>query len=111
MSIYTEDLGRIARQDSEWAIDVVERTRRYESVVKSVLAKGQRDETLRSDIPVELALLSLCGMVNWMHRWYRPNLEFSASDIAHTFTEIFISGVGTEGAPPRSGRTIPAKKK
>jgi AcrR family transcriptional regulator len=94
MSIYTEDLSRIARQDSEWAIAVIDRTRRYEKLVHSVLAKGQRDGTLRSDIPVELAVLSLFGMINWMHRWYRPNVKFSADQIAESFTQIFLDGCG-----------------
>ena len=50
--------------------------------MRSVLAKGQRDGTLRSDVPVELAVLSLFGMINWMHRWYRPNAEFNPEQIA-----------------------------
>jgi AcrR family transcriptional regulator len=96
MSIYTEDLGRIARQDSEWSVDVIEQARRYEKLVQSVLAKGQRDGTLRSELPVELAALSLFGMINWMHRWYRPTSEFSASEIATAFTQIFLDGCGAQ---------------
>ncbi|MUL64574.1 hypothetical protein BOO86_08885 [Mycobacterium sp. CBMA 234] len=92
MSVYIEDLGRIARQDSEWSIDVIARTRTYESLVKSILAKGQRDGTLRKDVPVELAALALFGMINWMHRWYRPNLKWSPEEVAKSFTEIFLKG-------------------
>jgi AcrR family transcriptional regulator len=98
MSIYTDDLGSIARQDSEWADDVIARTRRYEGVVRSVLAKGQRDGTLRSDVPLELATLSLFGMINWMHRWYRPSFEFDADQIAASFTRIFLDGSGEPAA-------------
>lgn len=92
MSVYIEDLGRIARQDSEWSVDVIERTRTYESLVKSILAKGQRDGTLRKDVPADLAALALFGMINWMHRWYRPNLKWSPEEVAKTFTEIFLKG-------------------
>ena len=94
ISVYTEDMGRIAREDSEWAIDVVERTRTYEAVVHSVLQKGQRDGTLRKDIPVDLAALALFGMINWMHRWYRPTVEQSAAEISRAFTEIYLGGYG-----------------
>jgi AcrR family transcriptional regulator len=96
MSIYTEDLGRIARQDSKWAVDVIDQTRRYEAVVRAVLAKGQRDATLRADVPLDLAVLSLFGMINWMHRWYRPELEYDAAQIANTFTQIFLDGCGAQ---------------
>ncbi|WIX75661.1 TetR/AcrR family transcriptional regulator [Amycolatopsis carbonis] len=104
MSIYTQDLGRIARQDSDWATDVIERTRRYEAVVHAVLAKGQRDGTVRSDVPVDLVSLSLFGMINWMHRWHRPDSQFSADQIAESFTKIFLEGsVTNQGADARGG--------
>jgi AcrR family transcriptional regulator len=104
MSIYVEDLGRIARQDSEWAVDVLDRTRRYEAVVHAVLAKGQRDGTLRDDVPVDLAALSLFGMINWMHRWYRPKSEFSADEIADSFTRVFLDGsAANQRATARGG--------
>lgn len=92
MSVYIEDLGRIARQDSEWSIDVIARTRAYESLVNSILAKGQRDGTLRKDLPVGLTALALFGMVNWMHRWYRPTIKWSPEEVAKTFTAIFLDG-------------------
>jgi len=92
MSVYIEDLGRISRQDSEWSIDVIARTRAYEALVNSILTKGQRDGTLRKDLPVELAALGLFGMINWMHRWYRPNIKWSPEEVAKSFTEIFLNG-------------------
>jgi len=94
MHVYIEDLGRIARQDSEWSIDVIARTRTYESLVHSILSKGQRDGTLRKDLPVELSALALFGMINWMHRWFRPNIKWSPKEVAHTYTEIFLNGFG-----------------
>ena len=92
MHVYIEDLGRISRQDSEWSTDVIARTREYESIVHSILTKGQRDGTLRKDLPVELSALALFGMVNWMHRWYRPNIKWSPEEVAKTFTAIFLDG-------------------
>jgi AcrR family transcriptional regulator len=92
MMVYIEDLGRIARQDSQWSIGVIEQTRAYESLVHSILRKGQRDGTLRSDLPVELCALALFGMINWMHRWYRPDTKWTVEDVAGTFTAIFLDG-------------------
>jgi AcrR family transcriptional regulator len=104
MSIYTEDLGHIARQDSEWAIDVLEQTHRYEAVVRAVLATGQRNATLRADVPLNLAVFSLFGMINWMHRWYRPGLEYDAAEIATTFTRIFLDGYGAQAVQQTSAQ-------
>ncbi|QRP42838.1 TetR/AcrR family transcriptional regulator [Amycolatopsis sp. FDAARGOS 1241] len=106
MSIYTQDLGRIARQESDWATDVIDRTRRYEAVVRAVLAKGQKDGTVRSDVPVDLIALSLFGMINWMHRWHRPDFKFSADQIADSFTKIYLEGSATDlGVEAIGGRS------
>jgi AcrR family transcriptional regulator len=96
IAVYMEDMGRIARQDSEWARDVVARTRRYEQLVRSILNEGRRDGTLRTDLPAELCSLALFGMINWMHRWYRPGGKWSSKKIASTFTELFINGYGAD---------------
>jgi TetR/AcrR family transcriptional regulator, cholesterol catabolism regulator len=95
MNVYMEDLGRIARQDSEWSIDIIERTRTYESLVHTIVARGRSDGTLRNDLPIELCALALFGMVNWMHRWYRPTIKWSPQEIAQTYTEIYLNGYGT----------------
>jgi AcrR family transcriptional regulator len=109
MSVYTEDLARIARQDSEWAVDVIERTRRYEELAHSVFMKGKSDGTLRGDVPVELAALALFGMINWMHRWYRPNFEFSAQEIAAAYNQIFLNGCAAPTSRRVSGQGRAAK--
>jgi AcrR family transcriptional regulator len=94
IAVYMEDLGRIARQDSEWSTDVIASTRRYESLVRSILNKGRLDGTLRTDLPVELCALALFGMINWMPRWYRPDIKWSPQEVANTFTELFLNGYG-----------------
>jgi AcrR family transcriptional regulator len=94
MNVYIQDLGRIARQDSEWSTDILARTRAYESLVNSILKKARADGTLRNDLPIELCALALFGMVNWMHRWYRPDLTWSPEEIAERLTVLFLDGYG-----------------
>jgi AcrR family transcriptional regulator len=92
MNVYIEDLGRIARQDSDWAIDVIEETRQYEALVRAILMEGQEDGTLRGDIPISVSAMALFGMINWMYRWYRPTYPVPPQEIAHTLSEIFLGG-------------------
>jgi AcrR family transcriptional regulator len=100
IAVFTEDSPRIARQNSEWAIEVVTQVRKYESLVRAILDKGRRDGTLRDDLPPELCSMALFGMINWMHRWYRPGGKWSAEEVANTFTEIFLGGYGTQATRP-----------
>jgi len=95
MFVYTEDMGRIARQDSDWAREVVAKTKKFESIVVSIFAKGKADGEFRADLDAELASLALFGMINWTHRWYRPNSRFSPAQIAETFTTLFLDGYRT----------------
>lgn len=95
MNVYMEDLGRIARQDSEWSIDIIAGFRRYESIVHAILTKARNDGTLDSSCPVDLCALTLFGMVNWMHRWYRPNIDWTPQEIASTYVALFLDGLAT----------------
>ena len=100
IAVFTEDSARIARQDGEWAIEVVAQVRKYESLVRAILNKGRKDGTLRADLPLELCSMALFGMINWMYRWYRPGGKWSPEEVANTFTEIFLGGYGTGSAEP-----------
>jgi AcrR family transcriptional regulator len=95
MYVYIEDMGRVARQDSEWARDVVHHTKRFESIVMDILEKGRREGSLKAEIPAELSALSLFGMVNWTYRWYRPGSKYTPQDIARAFSSLFLSGVAS----------------
>jgi AcrR family transcriptional regulator len=92
MFVYTADLGRIAREDSDWARDAIANTKRFESIVISILENGQAEGSLRSDLKPELAALALFGMINWTHRWYRPDSKHTPKEIARTFSTIFLEG-------------------
>jgi len=87
MHVYIEDLGRISRQDNEWSTDVIARTREYESIVHSILTKGQRDGTLRKDLPVELCAMALFAHCFGVDR-RAPGV--TAWDFAASFTLIWI---------------------
>lgn len=93
MYVYLEDLSRIARQDSEWARDVIESTRRFETLAAQILNEGRADGSFRADIPQDLSALALFGMVNWTHSWYRPGGKHSPQEIAESFAAIFVKGI------------------
>jgi AcrR family transcriptional regulator len=92
MYVYVEDLARISRQESDWARDVVKKTKRFESIVVQILDDGRKDGTFRSDLPNHISALALFGMINWTHRWYKPGSAHSAKEIAETFCALFLDG-------------------
>ncbi|HEX3611143.1 MAG TPA: TetR/AcrR family transcriptional regulator [Sporichthyaceae bacterium] len=92
INVYVEQLGRIAHEESKWATEVIEDTKRYEALVLGILRKGQEDGSLRADLPVEVASMGLFGMINWMYRWYRPTFGEPPQEIARSMAEIFLGG-------------------
>jgi TetR/AcrR family transcriptional regulator, cholesterol catabolism regulator len=92
MNVYIEGLRSISRQDSEWATDVMDRTRRYEKIVLGLIVEAQEAGVVRGDLSANLIALALFGMVNWLHRWYRPNSRYSPEEIERTFATILTSG-------------------
>src|SRR5439155_19978765 len=71
MFVYVEDLARIARQESDWARDVIGKTKRFESIVVEILQDGRADGWFRSELPNNISAMALFGMVNWTARWYK----------------------------------------
>ncbi|GAA0611847.1 TetR/AcrR family transcriptional regulator [Sporichthya brevicatena] len=92
--VYVEDMARISRLDTEWSHDVQRTSRRFESIVMRILTQGQADGTFRADVPVHLASLNLFGMINWTHRWYTPDSEYTPEEVIQSITEIFFRGHG-----------------
>src|SRR5215469_4999542 len=53
-----------------------------------------------------LAVLSLFGMINWIHTWHNPRVDADAAALARQMGDIFLRGVD------RAGKTkIKSKKK
>jgi AcrR family transcriptional regulator len=104
MFVYVEDLARIARQESDWARDVIGKTRRFESIVVKILEDGRKDGSFRSDLPNHISAMALFGMINWTHRWYKPGSAQSAKEIADTICALFLDGYRNP-PPPRKRRS------
>jgi AcrR family transcriptional regulator len=102
----SEEMHKIRSKENPWAVRMRRQMRRIESILNEILAEGIEDGSFRGDIPPEIAARSLFGMVNWTHRWLRPDGGYSAEQIADWFTAIFLDGfVRPEALPAKpSGR-------
>jgi hypothetical protein len=93
MFVFIEDLARVARIEGGWASSVLESRRRFEQIVHGVVDQARAQGALRDDIPDDLALLALFGMINWTHRWYKPGGGFASGEVASTFTSLLFNGL------------------
>jgi AcrR family transcriptional regulator len=71
---------------------VAEQEAIYRRAVCELIAEGQRDGVVRSDVDPEIATLTLLGAANWIHRWYREG-KTPVDEIARQFELILVGGL------------------
>jgi len=89
-----EKLDEAFRLDSEWADELVGIVNDLQSRVVSIVEEGVRNGELRADLPPDLVVNGMFGMINWTHRWYRPgSSRHKGADIGSCFAHIFLEGL------------------
>ena len=95
--------------EGEYRREVLEVKRRYYSIALGIFEEMRKAGTARRLNP-RVAVLSLFGMMNWVHTWHRPQTDPQADSLAETMAGMFLRGVmveaqGTEELKPaRIGR-------
>lgn len=92
-TVLVQEMRRITDADTTWSRDAVVKMRRYESVVRSIIEAGMKEGDIRDDLPADLVMHSLFGMVNWTHRWYKPGGRYNAQQVADVFAAVAIEGI------------------
>ena len=93
--------GKVARSGAEWARRMSAQTRQFEAGLVALLHAGIDDGSLRDDVDVEMTAKAIWGMVNWTHRWYRPDHSPSPDRVAAVFASLVLDGLRdpTSGSP------------
>jgi AcrR family transcriptional regulator len=98
-----EDLSKETKERTEFSAAMRNLSRRYDSVVKSLIEDGIRSGELRPDLDSRVAAFGIIGMLNWTHRWFRPDRD-NARDIGTVFADVVLSGMLERGHAPDSTR-------
>lgn len=67
--------------------------RRVDRVVLKLLKQGVAQGIFRKDISPRIAASAILGMVNWSHRWFKPNGAISGEEAGQAFAKIAVSGM------------------
>ena len=85
--------------EGEYRREVLEVKRRYYSIALGIFEEMRKAGTTRRLNP-RVAVLSLFGMMNWVHTWHRPQTDPQADSLAETMAGMFLRGVMAEGREP-----------
>lgn len=109
MHVYIQqDMQKVAGEHTQWAREMTRQTHRFEKAFMTLIDEGIAQGVFRSDVPVSLAANAIFGMVNWTHRWHKPDGKQTARDIADAFCKIYFDGMQeTKPRGPSSARRNP----
>jgi hypothetical protein len=89
--------------EGEYRREVLEVKRRYYSIALGIFEEMRKAGTARRLNP-RVAVLSLFGMMNWVHTWHRPQTDPQADSLAETMAGMFLRGVMIEGGEPEESK-------
>lgn len=95
-AVLIHEMRRVAAAETQWSRDVVKKMRRYENIVRTTIEAGVASGSIRGDVSPTIAMHAIFGMLNWTHRWFRPNGPHQTSAIAHAFVGIALDGLANE---------------
>lgn len=78
---------------SKGGADIVDLQRRFDRALTSIVREGIDSGAFRADIPPRLAAYGVIGMLNWTHRWFKPDGPVDADDIAKAFSTLTVEGL------------------
>lgn len=72
--------------------EVAEIKRKYYGIAVGIFVELHPEDEGQRLTP-RVAVLSLFGMMNWIHTWYRPEHDPQAEDLSTAMAEMFLHGV------------------
>ena len=78
--------------EEPWRAAIQARRDEYESILRTVIARGTRERVFRS-VDSKVAALAVLGAVNWTVKWFQPDGGSSAAAIGETFAELLVGGL------------------
>lgn len=93
-----EDPTRLHGIDSAVLDEMVDLSQQGYELVREVIAEGMRSGEFRSALPVGVLAQSALGLVAWTYRWYEPNHDLTAREIAGGLADLLLSGLGAPSA-------------
>lgn len=88
-----EDLSHVSDRRSAWSGQMRALNRKIENSVIAIIEQGYADGGLRKIGSSRTVAYAILGMLNWSHRWFRPERSDSPEKIGTTFAEFALAGL------------------
>nr|WP_269140771.1 TetR/AcrR family transcriptional regulator [Oryzicola mucosus] len=79
--------------DSETRDERIARRDRYEHQLRDILQEAVDKGEIRPEVDVAMAGRLVLSSINWMYRWYKPEKQMKAGEIAEAYFEMIFEGL------------------
>lgn len=88
-----EDLSHVSDKRSTWSADMRALNRSIERSFIQIIEQGYADGSFRQVGSARTVAFGILGMLNWTHRWFRPDKSEPADEIGRVFADMVLSGL------------------
>jgi AcrR family transcriptional regulator len=88
-----EKIPDVASSDTPQKVRLLDLSRRFEKVFRTIVNAGVADGTFRDDLLPTIMSYAAIGMSNWTHRWFEPNRLLSGEEVGKAFATIMLNGI------------------
>ena len=88
-----EDLTHVSDTRSFWSGHMQSLNRSIEKSFIDIIEQGFEDGSLRRMGSARTIAYGILGMLNWSHRWFRPDRSESAAEVGKVFAEFALAGL------------------
>lgn len=88
-----EDLSHVSDKRSTWSAEMRALNRSIEQSIIAIIEQGYSDGSFRRVGSARTVAYGILGMLNWTHRWYKPDRSEPADEIGRVFAELVLSGL------------------
>jgi AcrR family transcriptional regulator len=90
-----EDLSHVSDKRSTWSAEMRKLNHSIEKSFIDIIEQGYNDGSFRRVGSARTVAYGILGMLNWSHRWFRPDQSEPAEEIGRVFANMVISGLAT----------------
>ena len=88
-----EDLAHVSDTRSTWSQHMRHLNRNIEKSFIAIIEQGFEDGSLRRIGSARTIAYGILGMLNWSHRWFRPDNSESAAEVGESFAAVALNGL------------------
>jgi AcrR family transcriptional regulator len=90
----------------EYAELINKKREEFKQIIFRVIREGIEAGEFRPELSVEIAGMSIIGMVNWTYKWYNPDGPLSIEEIASYFADFILHAVLRDPEHPAAAQFL-----